>query len=306
MRGHTRRSVLAGLAGGGVLGTAGCLGTSDHVSVLAAGSLAAVLEDHVGGAFESQTGTAYRGSYYGSNAVMRMVEDRQAHPDVAVSADAGLLRDRLYGEHADWDVAFASNALGLAYSPETHVGDRLENGEPWYEAVTAAEDGAVAISDPDLDPLGYRAILAFRLAEAEHDLDGFADALADAAYREPDEPRLLAGVESGSRAAAVAYRNMAVERDLPFCEFPDAYNFSNPAYASRYASVSYTTDEGYTVAGAPIVYAATVVKGADDAGAGRAFVRVLAGAQGGLEQAGLRVDGFPRTHGDAPDGVIAE
>lgn len=306
MRGHTRRSVLAGLAGGGVVGTAGCLGTSDHVSVLAAGSLAVVLEDHVGGGFENQTGTAYRGSYYGSNAVMRMIEDRQAHPDVAVSADAGVLRDRLYGDHADWDVAFASNAIGLAYSPETRVGDRLERGEPWYEAVTAAEDGAFAISDPNLDPLGYRAILAFRLAEAEHGLNGFADALTDAAYREPEEPRLLAGVESGNRAAAVAYRNMAVERDLPFYQFPDAYNFSNPAYASQYASVSYTTDEGYTVAGTPIVYAATVVEGADDAGAGRAFVRFLAGAQGGLKQAGLRVDGFPRTHGDAPDGVIAE
>jgi molybdate/tungstate transport system substrate-binding protein len=294
------------LAGGGVLWAAGCLGTSDHVSVLAAGSLAAVLEDRVGGAFENQTGTGYRGSYYGSNAIMRMIEDRHAHPDVAVSADAGLLRDRLYGDHADWDVAFASNVIGLAYSPETRVGDRLERGEPWYEAVMAAEDGAFAISDPNLDPLGYRAILAFRLAEAEHDLNEFADALADAAYREPEEPRLLAGVESGNRAAAVAYRNMAVERDLPFYEFPDAYNFSNPAYASRYAAVSYTTDEGYTVVGTPIVYAATVVEGADDAGAGRAFVRFLAGAQSSLKRAGLRVDGFPQAHGDPPDGVTPE
>jgi len=115
-------------------------------------------------------------------------------------------------------------------------------------------------------------MLAFRLAEAEHGPDGFAADLADRVYREPEEPQLLAGVDAGNRAAAVAYRNMAVDHGLPFHEFPDAYDFSNPAYADRYADVSYTTDAGYTATGAPIVYNATVVNRADDPDAGREFV----------------------------------
>ncbi len=287
-----------------MLGTAGCLESTDSVSVLAAGSLAVVLENHVGPRFEEQFGTAFHGEYYGSTTAMRMIEDRQKHPDVAVSADDALLRDRLYDDHADWDVEFASNAVGLAYSPDTRVGERLDDGDPWYEVALDADEGALAISDPDLDPLGYRAIHAFRLAEAEHDLDGFADALAGKAYREPEEPQLLAAVETGNRAAAVAYRNMAAGHGLAFHEFPDAYDFSNPAYADRYASVSYTTDEGYTAVGTPVVYNATVIDDADNPGAGRAFVRFLADSGDLLDRLGLRSAGFPSTHGDVPDGVI--
>lgn len=289
-----------------MLGTAGCLGSSEAVSVLSAGSLAVVLEDHVGPRFEAALGTSYHGEYYGSTTAMRMIEERQKHPDVAVSADDVLLRERLYDEHADWDVSFASNAVGLAYSPDTRVGERLDAGDPWYEVALDAEEEALAISDPDLDPLGYRAMHAFRLAEAEHDLDGLADALARKAYREPEEPQLLAGVETGNRAAAVAYRNMAVGHGLSFHEFPDAYNFSNPAYADRYAEVSYTTDEGYTAVGTPVVYNATVIDDADSPEAGREFVRFLADSGDLLDRNGLISTGFPRAHGDVPGGVVPE
>lgn len=304
MRTRSRRSVLGALAVGAGAGVTGCLGASDAVSVLAAGSLTVVLEDHVGPAFEDSTGTAFRGEYHGSNAVMRLIEDQQKNPDVAISADNVLLRDRLYGEYTDWDVGFASNSVGLAYAPSTPLGDRLDAGEPWYQVVIDADDRAVAISDPDLDPLGYRAIHAFMLAEREHDLDGFTETLTERVYREPQEPQLLAGVETGNRAGAVAYRNMAAERDLPFRAFPDAYNFSNPEYADHYATVSYTTDEGYTATGAPIVYTATVLDTADNPGAGREFVGFLAGTGDLLAENGLTVTGFPSQHGPVPAGVV--
>lgn len=300
----SRRLLLRSISGGGVLGTAGCIGPTDSVSVLSAGSLAIVLEDHVGKGFEGESGTTYHGEYYGSTAVMRMIEDRQKHPDVVISADDVLLRERLYDDHADWDVEFASNSVGLAYSPDTRVGERLDGGDPWYAVALDADEGALAISDPDLDPLGYRAMHAFQLAEREHGLDGFADALAEAVYREPEEPQLLAAVETGNRAAAVAYRNMAAGHGLSFHEFPDTYNFSNPEYADHYGSASYTTDEGYTAVGTPVVYNATVIDGADNPDAGREFVRFLADSGTLLEEHGLTGTGFPRTHGDVPRAVI--
>jgi molybdate/tungstate transport system substrate-binding protein len=305
MRAASRRSFLTAVSGGLAVGLAGCLGADDRVSVLSAGSLAVVLDDHVGRRFEEETGTAYQGEYHGSNAVMRMIEDRQKHPDVAISADHVLLRDRLYDRHADWDVEFASNAVGLAYSPGTRVAERIGDGDPWYEVALDADDGEFAISDPDLDPLGYRAMHAFRLAEDEHGLEGFADALADRVYREPREPQLLAGVETGNRAAAVVYRNMAVDHGLPFEEFPDAYDFSNPAYADHYATVSYTTDEGYTAVGRPVVYNATVIRDADNPDAGREFVGFLSGSRDLLAENGLSVAGFPNGHGSPPEGVVS-
>ena len=303
-----RRAVLKAAAPvlGGLAGCATTLGAGgpDSVSLLAAGSLARTVEDHVGPALERRTGTVVYGEYYGSNAIMRLVEDRTEHPDVVVSADATLLRDRLYGEFTDWDVAFAANSLGIAYREATGLGRALARGEPWYEAALDAAPGAVAIADPDLDPLGYRAVQAFELAAAEHGLEGFRAAMLERVYEEPEEPQLLAGVEAGSRAGAVAYRNMALDRELPFREFPDAYNFSKPSLADHYATVAYTTDGGYTARGRPILYSATVLEGADNPEAGRRLVAFLLDNPALLTGAGLTVpDRLPQAAGDVPEGV---
>jgi molybdate/tungstate transport system substrate-binding protein len=301
---RSRRRFLASVGAGAAVAAAGCtaLGASGGaVTVLSAGSLARTFERHVGPAFESATGRPVHGEYYGSNAVMRMVEDRTKHPDVVVSADATLLRDRLYGTVTDWDVEFAANSLGLGYNDSTPLGRRLDAGEPWYEAVTDASEGAVAIGDPDLDPLGYRAIQAFELAEREHDLEGFRERMTERVYMEPEEPQLMAGVESGSRAAAVVYRNMAVDREMPFRGFPDRYDFSDPALADHYATVSYTTEEGYTATGRPILYNATVTDDADEREGGRRLVRFLLENPDRLEAAGLTVgESLPRAHGAVP------
>jgi molybdate/tungstate transport system substrate-binding protein len=305
---HSRRAFLASVGGTGLGSLAGCTaipsGPSQSVSLLSAGSLARTFEDHVGPAFERATGLSLHGEYYGSNAVMRMVEDRTKHPDVIVSADATLLRDRLYGTVTDWDVEFASNSLGLGYGEATELGRRLDAGEPWYEVLEDADDGDLAIGDPDLDPLGYRAIQAFELAEREHDLDGFRDRMLRRAYTEPDEPQMMAGVETGSRAAAVVYRNMAVDHGVPFLEFPDAYDFSDPGLADQYATATYTTDDGYTAQGRPILYSATANDAADNPAGARELVQFLVDRPGLLQAAGLTVKGrLPRARGRLPAGV---
>ena len=301
-----RREVLAAAGGLAVGGVAGCLGSDARsVSVLSAGSLARTFESYVGSAFEEETGIELRGEYYGANAVMRMVEDRTKHPDVIVSADATLLRDRLYGEVTDWDVVFATNSVGIGYDEGTEFGAGLEAGEPWYELALAAEEGDLSIGDPNLDPLGYRAVQAFDLAEAEYGIDGLREELMGLAYEEPEEPQMMAGVESGSRAASVVYRNMAVDHDVPFSEFPDAYNFANPDLSDHYATVSFTTDEeGYTAEGRPVVYNATVNDGADAPDAGHDLVQFLVDEPDLLVEAGLTVgEAVPRPDGDVPEGI---
>ncbi|WP_226006361.1 extracellular solute-binding protein [Natrinema salinisoli] len=304
----SRRSVLAaaGALSAGLVGTAGCLGSTDSVRVLAAGSLAVALENGVGPAFEADSGLGYQGEYYGTNAALRLVEDGTKYPDVVIGADVDLLRERLYPDHADWDVEFAANEVVIGYAPETEPGRRLAEGEPWYEVFADADEDAIAIGDPDLDPLGYRALLLFELAEREHGLEGFRDAMADKVAHVPDEPQLLAGVESGNRACAVAYANMAAERDVAVRELDDAYNFGDPGSADRYAQASYTTESGHTVEGSPVVYTATVRRGADDPDAGRTLVDYLLENDELLVEHGLRVDNsLPRFHGDPPEAIEA-
>ncbi|ELZ16551.1 molybdate ABC transporter periplasmic protein [Haloterrigena salina JCM 13891] len=304
--GGGRRAFLAAASAtaAGVVGTAGCLGAADRVRVLSAGSLAVALEETVGPAFESETGRSYQGEYHGSTVVMRMIEEGTKHPDVVVSADAELLRDRLYPDQTDWDVEFAANEVGIAYDPDTGLGGRLAAGEPWYEVVADAGADDLAISDPDLDPLGYRAAQLFELAERRHDLEGFRETMLDTASREPDESKLLTGVEAGNRACAVVYRNMAVDHELPFRELPDAYNFGDPAHAETYATATYTTDEGYAARGRPAVYNATVRDDADNPDAGREFVSFLLEEPALLEDCGLRVDdALPRANGNVPEAI---
>jgi molybdate/tungstate transport system substrate-binding protein len=301
---RSRRAFVAGLAGAGAVGTAALGSGQESVAVLCAGSLARTVEAHVGPAFEAETGIAVHGEYYGSNAVVRMVEDRTKHPDVVLSADAALLRDRLYGTATDWDVAVATNTLGIAYDAETAFGRRLAAGESWHAVALDAMEGEMAISDPDLDPLGYRAIMAFELAERAHGPAGLRVDLVDAVYREPEEPQLLAGVESGARASAVVYRNMALDHGLSFVVFPDSYNFGNPAFADHYATVSFRTDEGYTAIGRPILYNATVIDRAKAPEAGRRLVQFLADRGDVLADAGLSVGrSLPRGHGAVPSSI---
>ena len=301
---NTRRAVLAAGAATVFGGVAGCLGDTRVVRVLSAGSLARTFEEHISPAFESETGIELHGEYHGSNAVIRMIEDGTTAPDVVVSADATLLRDRLYGAVTDWDVEFAANSLGIGYDTRTELGTQLADGDPWYEVTPRTDAGDIAIADPDLDPLGYRAVQAFELAGRAHGVTDLKQELLALVYREPEEPHLLTGVTTGSRAAAIVYRNMAVDHGIEFAEFPAAYNFADAERAAHYATAEYTTDEGYTAVGRPILYNATVSSNADAPAAGHRLVNFLLENPDRLTAAGLSLGGdLPRTIGDAPEAI---
>lgn len=302
----SRRGLLSILGATPVFGASGCLGGNTAVNVLSAGSLAQTFEAHIGPAFQAETGVAIHGEYFGTNAIMRLVEDRTKHPDIIVSADATLLRDRLYGTVTDWDVEFATNSLGIGYNEDTEFGQRLANGEAWFDVVRDMDDGELTISDPNLDPLGYRAVQAFQLAEMAHDLEGFREDVLGIAYEEPDEPQIVSGIESGARAAGIVYRNMAVDHGIPFREFPDAYNFANPELADHYSTVAFVTDEeAYRAVGRPIVYNATVHGATERPEASAQLIQFLIDHPDLLVEAGLTVaDDLPSATGDLPDGIV--
>jgi molybdate/tungstate transport system substrate-binding protein len=306
---RSRRSVLRDLGAAGTAVIGGCTGitasaNSETVEVLAAGSLTVLLGEHVGPRFETATGVDVRGEFHGSKALLRMIEEGQQRPDVALSADASLLREALYPEHVGWDLVFASNALGIAYAPNTDLGARLDGGEPWHRAVRES-DGRIARTDPDLDPLGYRTLMLFDLAERYYGVHGLAAALRANSVVDPAESHLLAAIETGNRPAAVCYRNMAVARDLSFVGLPDALNFSSPAHADRYRTAQYVADDGQVLRGGPILYSAAVLDDAENPQAGRKFVEFLLANAELIEEYGLIVrEDFPGHHGAVPQEVL--
>lgn len=271
----TRRSALRALGGAATAGAVGAAAygratggeSEERPTALVAGSLLRVAERLGGAAVEA----------HGSAAVRRLVLEGAREPDAVVLADP-----RLFAGVAERATLFASNALVIAHGPASPAAAALRRD--WRAALT--RDGvALGRTDPDLDPLGYRTVMALRLAErgggpaAERVLDG------SAVLRETD---LLNALGRGGIDAAFAYRSMATGRGLPYVPLPDRIDFSDPERADRYATVAYDLPDA-TVRGAPIRYAATAASPA-----GRRWVDRLVTARDLLADEGfLLPDGYP-------------
>ncbi|AQL43893.1 hypothetical protein BV210_14790 [Halorientalis sp. IM1011] len=275
----TRRDLLVGM---GTTTVAGGIGTAVYggvahdgaqkPSALVAGSLLSVASGVPGASVEA----------HGSVAARQLVRDGLRDPDAVALADP-----RLFEGIATEVTAFATNALVVAYNPDSAHEAAIRSD--WARAV---QRSAVAVgrTDPAVDPLGYRTVMALRLAADEESLD--ADrALAES--RILPETDLANVLERGDLDAAFVYRSMAVERDLPYVSLPDRIDFSAPAAADSYARASYDLGDR-TVRGTPIRYAATALTDA-----GRDWVERLTGGRERLREAGF---GVPESY-PAPSGV---
>jgi molybdate/tungstate transport system substrate-binding protein len=204
---------------------------------LVAGSLLSLAEQVDGATVEAR----------GSVAVRRQVLEGVRDPDVV-----GLADPRLFDGISDRATLFATNALVVAYDPDSEHAPAIR--EDWRAAL-ASEAIEVGRTDPDTDPLGYRAVLALRLAERDGDVD--ADTVLEDSRVLP-EVDLLNVLEGGGLDAALAYRSMAVERGLPTVDLPVSIDFSDPEHADHYGSVAYDLPKR-TVRGAPIRYGAAAL-----------------------------------------------
>ncbi len=93
------------------------------VSVLYAGSLAAVMENGIGPAFTKATGIGYQGEAQGSLGAAQLIRDRLRSPDVFISADPVVNEKILMGPQngnlVRWFATVAYSQLVLAYSPHS-------------------------------------------------------------------------------------------------------------------------------------------------------------------------------------------
>ncbi|MFC7044924.1 extracellular solute-binding protein [Halobacteriaceae archaeon GCM10025711] len=289
----SRRAVLGGTAA--VLGSlAGCAGSArEAVSVLAAGSLQNALMRSLAETVEP----TLQVEAFGSAHAAHLVADGQRDPDVLALADPALFEGDV---DAPWYALFASNAVGIAYNPDTERGRAVGDADTWYRPLL---DVGVRVgrTDPDLDPLGYRTRFALELAADHYDRPDLASTVLGNADVYP-ETELLAQFESGQVDAAFVYRNMAVERDYPFVELPARVDLSDPAHAAFYRTVSYTLPTGTTVTGDVIQYGATLRR---DRTATRAVFRTMVESTDDyLPGHGFTVpENYPTYHGDVPDAL---
>ena len=305
---HSRRTVLRAAGAAGFVGLAGCVGSgfsrtgrgveagdTDPVSILAAGSLQNALSNGLAAAVD----VPIQVEAHGSATVARLVAEGKRDPDILSIADVALFDRPL---SPAWYSVFASNAVVVVYNPETDGGERLAEAgaENWYHAL-ASDDVRIGRTDPDQDPLGYRTLFTLDLASRYYD---DASNLTENLLRRDQiypETGLISRFESGSIDAAIAYRNMAVERDYDYIELPDEIDLSNPEHEEQwYSTVSYTLPNGRTIQGGLVSYGSTIRKTSD------AALEVFAAHTTGdyLDEHGFVLrGGFPTDEGSVPKRV---
>jgi len=248
------------------------------LSVFAAGSLI-IPFDHLEQAFEAKyPNIDVQAEYHGSIQVMRHVTELHEPIDVVVTADAALIPMLMYASqvpetgqpYADWYIRFASNHLALAYNADSMYPDEI-NADNWTEVI-ARPDVKTGIADPRFDASGYRALMAFALAEMANDDYGLFAPMFDGKFSFPvtifrgDELttitvpeiletrsgshivvrgasiQLIALLEAGDLDYAFEYESVIQQHGLKMLSLPPEVNLGEQDFETLYNQVQVNLD----------------------------------------------------------------
>jgi molybdate/tungstate transport system substrate-binding protein len=267
------------------------------ITVLYAGSLINIFENEIKSAFQNSTGYNFIGEGKGSVQISTMILDGFRKPDVFVSADTTPI-ERLMNHSlplANWLVKFASAEFVIAYNPQSQFASDLSKaskGEmPWYK-VLEKEGLKFGRTDPELDPKGYYALIAAKLANIYHNDSKIKDRILGEDRNKQQifpEEVLKSILDSGQIDATVAYKHEAIAKDLPYITLPDQINLSEPNYTNFYNKITYKLGTGETIYGNPIFFSFTIPNTVENIEGAMSFAKFLLSENGKkiLEQYGL-------------------
>jgi len=246
--------------------------------VFGAGSLIQPF-DHIEKAFEEKyPNIDVQPEYHGSIQVIRHATELHKPIDVIATADAALIPMLMYATnvpetgqpYADWHIRFASNRLALAYHPESQYGNEI-NAENWTEVISRP-DVKIGIADPRFDASGYRALMAFGLAEIADQNYGLFDPMFKDQFTFPvtifrgDEMttvtvpeiletkpeshivirgasiQLIALLESGDLDYAFEYESVIQQHNLKMVSLPAEVNLGEQDFEPLYQQVQVNLD----------------------------------------------------------------
>jgi molybdate/tungstate transport system substrate-binding protein len=248
------------------------------VVVFAAGSLIIPFGD-IEKAFEAKyPNIDVQAEYHGSIQVMRHATELHEPIDVVATADASLIPMLMYATnvpetgkpYANWYINFASNHLALAYKADSKYADEI-NAENWAEVI-ARPDVKTGFADPRFDASGYRALMAYALAEIANKNYGLFGPMFDKQFTFPvtifrgdkmttitvpeileTKPgahvvmrgasiELIALLESGDLDYAFEYESVIQQHGLKMMSLPAEVNLGEQDYAELYKQVQVNLD----------------------------------------------------------------
>jgi molybdate/tungstate transport system substrate-binding protein len=236
-------------------------GHGGAVAVIYAGSLAKLMEDDIGPAFQKSSGYAFAGFGGGSGEDAKQIKGKVRQADVFVSASAEAdkeLEGSANGDWVSWYSTFATTPLVLGYDPSSKFGQELAHGKPWYEVI--AQPGIrVGRTDPKLDPKGLLTVQA--LGEASRKLTRPTLRTAERSFPVFPETDLVGRLQAGQLDAGFFY---AIE--------------ANVAHIPTVSLAPIAKTAAYTV---------TILNRSPHQAGAEAFVRYLLGASSTLTSNGL-------------------
>jgi len=279
-------------------------GKSQMLRVFHAGSLSVPLKQVVERFEEENPGVKVVLEPSGSVLAVRKITELHKTADILMTADYRLINDMMMPSYAEFNIAFASNKMVLAYTDKSRYADEI-NSENWFK-ILIREDVKYGFSNPNDDPCGYRSPIVLALAEKYYGLDLLKELVIDKSniivkksdgeyhiYIPKDfAPKsgsklvirsksvdLIALLESGAIDYAFEYKSVAVQHGLKYVELPPQIDLSNPRFDEEYEKVHiylfYGTDKQKEVVGKSIVYGLTIPKCAENRDLAIKFINLL-------------------------------
>ena len=216
-------------------------------------------------------------------------------PDVIALADVEVFPQLLMPVHVTWYAEFARNRMIVGYTDRSRHAAEIDSTN--WPRILAMPDVQVGRPDPDLAPAGYRTLLMLQLAESHYHSPGLAArVLANAPRRNmrPNAAELAALLQTGELDYIFDYESVASAYGFKALHLPAAIDLGDPAQAAAYAKarvkVKGKGSDSATFAGAPIVYALSVPRGAPHAAVGQRLARFLLSADGRRMMRASRID----------------
>lgn len=259
---------------------------------------------------------------HGSIQVIRHVTEIHELIDVVVTADHALIPILMYPSrvpetnqpYANWYIKFATNKLGLAYSPKSKYASEI-NADNWYTVIARA-GVLVGIADPRFDASGYRALMALQLAESAYNKPTIFEDMIMGRFKtsitaQAENGRtiihvpeiieakkdsgivirgasieLIALLESGDLDYAFEYESVIRQHGLNLVQLPDPVNLGSEQYKAEYGQVQVRLDFQRFASVKPefdgdvIGYGVTIPANAPHSTQAEEFVAFLLGPQG--------------------------
>jgi molybdate/tungstate transport system substrate-binding protein len=233
--------------------------------------------------FSARTGVRYEQENAGSLETARKLTELGKIPDLIALADHDVFPNVLMPDYTTWYARFARNRMVIAYGGQSRFADEI-TPDSWYE-VLQRPGVEVGRSDPDLDPAGYRALLAMQLAEMHYADSGLARRLLAAAPERnvrPKEVDLVALVQAGELDYIWQYESVARATGLRFLQLPPEIDLGSPEDSLRYAEavvsvLGKTAGDTLMLRGSTIIYGFSIPDNAPNPELARRFAAFLLG-----------------------------